>query len=169
MNIEQYIKENRSAFDNQEPAAGHVERFAEKLKKRNKIKFQRRNIWWAAAVVAGILFGTGFFINLINQESDKCLLSPEVETITEYYESIMNQEIEHLKMLLKDVEPSVRTKVLADVENMKSDTKELLKEFCGDINSEQAVSIIKTNYEMKIKSIQFISSLVEENSNAPLT
>jgi hypothetical protein len=81
----------------------------------------------------------------------------------------MNQEIEHLKVLLENVEPSVRTKVLNDVEAMKSDTKELLKQFCDGINNEQAISIIKMNYELKIKNIQFISSVVEETAIAPLT
>jgi hypothetical protein len=112
---------------------------------------------------------SGMLVRYLSLESDNCTLSPEVESVCEYYEKIMDQEIEHLKNLLKDVEPSVREKVLADVENMKSDTKELLKQFCDGVNDEQILSIIKINYEMKIKSIQFISSVVEENSNTPLT
>jgi hypothetical protein len=170
MNLEQYIKNNRNAFDDQEPAAGHFERFAVKWKKHHhRIRFRGRKVWWAAAILAGVMMGTGFFIHYLSGESDNCFLSPEVEIICEHYEEIMNQEIEHLKVLLEDVEPSVRTKVLADVESMKSDTKELLKQFCDDINDEQVIPIIKINYEMKIKSIQFISSVVEENSMPPLT
>ncbi|MCL2042153.1 MAG: hypothetical protein FWG84_09000 [Bacteroidales bacterium] len=170
MNLEQYIKENRSAFDNQEPADGHFERFAAKLGKPRGLTFRTRRFWWvAAAVLAGMMIGTGFFVHYLNQASDNCPLSSEVETVCEHYEEIMNQEIEHLKVLLENVEPAVRTKVLADVENMKSDTKELLKQFCDGVNDEQVLSVIKMNYEMKIKSIQFISSVVEESSNPPLT
>ena len=165
MNIEQYIKENRNTFDGQEPADGHFERFAVKWKKHHRcIKFRGRKVWWAAAVLAGVMMGTGFFIHCLCQESNDCLLPPEVETICDHYEKIMNQEIEHLAELLKETDPSVRTKVLNDVEAMKSDTKELLKEFCDGVNNKQAISIIKTNYEMKIKNIQFISSIVEETT-----
>jgi hypothetical protein len=167
MNIEQYIKNNRNAFDEQEPAAGHFERFAVKWKKRRHVKFRTRRVWWVAAVLAGIMVGTGFFINYLRQESDNCPLPPEVETVCEHYEKIMDQEIEHLKVLLEDVEPSARTKVLNDVEAMKSDTKELLKQFCDGINNKQAISIIKANYELKIKNIQFISSIVEETTASP--
>jgi len=170
MNIEQYIRDNRSAFDGQEPATGHFERFVVKWKKhRRRVQFRRRNVWWAAAVLAGVIVGSGFFVHYLSYESDDCFLSPEVVTVCDYYEEIMNQEIEHLKVLLEEVEPSVRTKVLSDVEAMKSDTKELLKEFCDGINDEQAVPIIKMNYEMKIKNIQFISSIVEETSQPPVT
>jgi t-SNARE complex subunit (syntaxin) len=162
MNLEQYIKDDRNAFDDKEPAVGHSERFAKKLKKQRRTKFRRRNVWLAAAVLTGIIIGTGFFVHYLGQESDNCSFSPEIETMCEYYEKIMDQEIEHLKVVLKDVEPSVQEKVLEDVENMKSDTKELLKQLCDGINDEQSIAIIKTNYEMKIKNIQFISSIVEE-------
>ena len=171
MSIEQYIRDHRNAFNEQEPAAGHFERFIVKWKKHHhrRVKFRRRSVWWAAAVLAGMIIGSGFFIHYISQESDNCFLSPEVVTICDHYEEIMNQEIEHLKVLLNDVEPSVRIKVLGDVEAMKSDTKELLKELCDGINDEQAVPIIRMNYEMKIKNIQFISSIVEETTQSPLT
>jgi RNA polymerase sigma-70 factor (ECF subfamily) len=46
---------------------------------------------------------------------------------------------------------------------------DIIKQFCNGVNDDQAVSIIKISYEMKIKSIQFISSVVEENSKSPLT
>jgi len=169
MNMEQYIKNNRSAFDDKEPAEGHFERFTAKWNKHRRGKFGGKPVWWVAAVLTGMIIGAGFFLRYLSQESDNCSFPPEVETLCEYYENIMNQELEHLKVLLKDVEPSMRAKVLADVENMKSDTKELLQQFCNDVNDEQIISIIKINYEMKIKSIQFISSVVEENSVPPLT
>jgi hypothetical protein len=44
MNIEQYIKNNRSAFDDKEPAAGHFKRFTAKWKKQNTIKFPRKPV-----------------------------------------------------------------------------------------------------------------------------
>ena len=168
MNLEHYIKTNRNAFDDQEPAAGHFERFVGKRKKRRHIKFRARNIWWKAAILAGVLIGTGFFINYLREDCDECCLSSEIETICDHYEDVMNQEIAHLKVLLNDVEPAVRIKVLNDVEAMKSDTKELLQQVCNGINEEQALSIIKMNYELKIKNIQFISSVVEETAMAPL-
>jgi len=169
MNIEQYIKNHRDSFDEQEPAVGHFERFAVKWKKHRRIKFRVKKGWWMAAVLTGVMVVSGFLIHYLGEENDNCFLSPEVVTICNHYEELMNQEIEHLKVLLEEVEPSVRTKVLTDVEAMKSDTKELLKQFCDGMNNEQAASIIRTNYEIKIKNIQFISSIVEETTASPLT
>ena len=53
-NLEDFIRENRGAFDSEEPTPGHLQRFENKINTR-KESSPIAQFWWAAAVVAGIL------------------------------------------------------------------------------------------------------------------
>ena len=160
MRFEEYIKNNSDKFNNEEPAAGHFERFEKKLSHRKQRVLRRPPFYWAAAALIGAIVISSLFIS---RPDEKCILSDEVENVKNYYAAQMDSEIEHLQSVLVNKSPAVREKIMKDVMDMKAHSEKFPEQFCDGANSKVIIAIIVKHYDLKIKTVQFMTSLMEEN------
>lgn len=164
MRLEDFIKDNYEEFNNNEPTDGHFERFETKLRNnRTPKRIHFKPYYWIAASLIGLVIASGFYFSYQKSHSNACILSAEVQNVQNYYSAQMNEEIEKLQIVLDDVNPETREKIMKDVEIMKSDSENLPEIFCDGSNNKKAVAVIVRHYEAKIKAVQSISAFMREN------
>ena len=155
--LEKIIIENKKEFDSFEPDNGHIERFYNKLNKKEKTnRIKMLKLIRVAALII-ILISTALFgkVYLIDQKvifSNGISLSEVSEEMAEvesYY--LFNIEIssEILKDKLNSSPSSVRKDVYSTVKEMDKDYKLLKKELLQFSGNSKIISAMLDYYEAK--------------------
>lgn len=162
MRLEDFIKNNRDKFDDEEPLTGHLERFEQRLvaPKQNK----RAGLRWIVAVAAllsGLVIVLTFFVG---QQDDKriCVLSTEMQETQNYYLLVLDKEVGHVKELLNDVDDEIREEIMSDVNKIVSNADGFTDNFCN--NSEDGIATMVDYYQAKIQAVKNISSIFESKN-----
>ncbi len=149
-NIEQFIRENRAAFDSEIPSPT-IWKGVEKTLPRKRIGMYR--VLRMAAAVALIL-GLGIVIGKYmtpasEQELALSDISQEYAELEDFYTQKINQKID----LLKAQKPN--DKALADIEELEKEFDLLKKELRSTpINDEQIIHAMIENYRTKIDILE---------------
>ncbi|MDR2937599.1 MAG: hypothetical protein LBU92_01505 [Prevotellaceae bacterium] len=156
--LEQFVNNHRPEFDSEEPAAGHVLRFAKRMKAA-KVKHYRLRYLSAAAAVALLLVGVGIFY-----QQQKCPMSEEMREVQQHYGKLLLLEQEKLNAVLAKVDAQTRKEVMSDVRQMLSEsaisTNNLL---CYEKSNPTVVAALVTEYTSKIEQLQLLEQVLQSN------
>jgi len=164
--LKNYIKENRTVFDDQEPAEGHFERFEERLdhltsKKQNKrtLRIGLISIFSAAASVLLIIASVRFYYSSdigkteLTGQTDKT----EFLVTNQFYTEQMNQKIEHIQCKLSVVSPDIRNQLEKDLNQIVTENKQFVQKMQNENNEELAVFYLVKHYTINLRALEFIN------------
>lgn len=159
--MENYIKDNKNKFMVELPA-GHQERFAMKLQKRNETEPIIRRVWFgissaAAAVILALLI-------LGEQDNIKPNLYNENEKVVEMrrlYEQQLDKTIMLLEDILDNVDDSTRNEINMLIESMNH-TTEVFAEI-APLPEEKQLSITSQIYNNKLQTLNSIYIKLNKN------
>ena len=176
-NIEEFIRENKSFFDEAEPTAGHLDRFNRKLEVRFSAKTIKRSIvpyLLKAAVVTLLVTLSSLWTwdHFIRSDRGRMTLgdiSPQYKEVENYYVhqvSLMENEIINI-----DVSDNpVQKKMLMDeIKSMDSVSVQLQKELFANPNDERIINAMIEHYQAKLEIMTYIvnqlKAIRNENQN----
>ena len=177
--IEDMLKQNIDALNDNEPMEGHFARFEEKLAKQNpkKRKITLNVIWKVAAVlVFAFLAGNQAYIYFSpdnqgmfassNQNNDITLasLSTEYEEVEFYYTNSINSGIEQWNKLneeglISEDEQAMMSEELAEFETR---FKSLQNDLKTNPEDERVINAMLEYYQAKLSVINIIVDKLEE-------
>ena len=150
MNLEQFVQENRPAFDSEKPPT-FVWENVEKNLPRKRIRMYRV-LRMAAAIL--LILGLGIVIGRFAGQPSKTELalsdiSSEYAELENFYTQKINQKIN----LLKDREPD--EKALADIKELEQEFEALKRELnATNAKDEQIIQAMIENYRTKIDILE---------------
>jgi hypothetical protein len=169
-------------FDGQwhmeEPAAGHEDRFLDRLQKKKK-KNPKGLIYWVsipAAAAIAILLGLLFTLTPKEDSNEMAKISPKTEQTQMYFASIINKELEKVQK-----ENSPETKVLVEnamqqMQQMEADYDKITHDLAKKGENKQLLHAMITNLQarisflenvlVKIENIKKIKESYHENNKA---
>ncbi|GHT64489.1 hypothetical protein AGMMS50239_22300 [Bacteroidia bacterium] len=165
--LKNYIKENPAVFDDQEPAEGHFERFAERLNRlasekqpKRTLKFRLITVFSAAASVFLIIMATVWLHSSPEEEKNDFSEQPdktEFSVTNRFYAEQMNEKIEHIQCKLSTVSPNVRSQLEGDLQQIVTENKQFIQKMQKENNENLAVFYLVKHYKINLHTLEFIS------------
>jgi hypothetical protein len=171
-NIEDIIKNNRSAFDDKEPAEGHFERFQQKLEQHDKKSIQLTWRFVMKAAMVGILVvlsGLWLYDNIYDRSPQDQYpnqnVSPEIKEAQIYYSSMVEQKYEKIKSFdFKD--ESQKKMLLKELREMNEAYKSIQEDLESNPDDPRVINALIRHYQMKLDVMnQILSQLKHINQN----
>lgn len=164
--LKEYIKNNRSQFDDAEPTNGHMERFANRLgsQKKQPKRTVRILITTVTGIAAAILIG--LMIWPISQPGDStCQLPQELAEVSSYYSMQREQEIDKIQQLVAHTDEDTKNEVLADIMNMREESDSFLHQICSSqMGESDSIPIVVKHYQSQIEALQSMVNLLEDRT-----
>lgn len=169
--IEDIIKKNPEMFNNNEPSAGHFNRFQKKLEDNRAEKgegwFERYNILLriAAAVLIFAAIGTviytdtfAYLKNAFTNEIVAAELPDEFVEVMQYYNVISDKKINQIDDLAVSKDEAVRIKQMAlnELKTLEDDRNELETEYALNPKSERIINALLMNQRKRVEILDRI-------------
>ncbi|MEQ9186323.1 MAG: hypothetical protein RLP15_01210 [Cryomorphaceae bacterium] len=159
--LEDISKEDRLAFDDLEPNEGHAQRFRQKLNKTlgTRTKNPMQMMWWAAAVIAGILLVTKAVPSSDGapepmQEATIGLsdISPEMAEVESYFTRRIRSEKKHLSDDGNQAE--YEQLIEAQLNQLEADYELLRQELNEHQGDQRIVRYMVENYRLRLRLLE---------------
>ncbi|HOW39903.1 MAG TPA: hypothetical protein PL123_05115 [Bacteroidales bacterium] len=175
--LEEIIKNDRGLWDDQEPEAGHFERFSVKLELRRQAAIPKRSIvpyLLRAAVVTLLvtlssLWTWDHFISPGSKRMTLGEVSPQYREVENYYihqVSLMQDEIRNTDL---QSNPEQKIMLMDELKSMDSVYVSLQKELKANPDDERIISAMIEHYQTKVEVMTYIvdqlKSLRKNNIN----
>lgn len=167
--LEKQIRTNRQKFDSQEPSAGHMERFEQKLHKQSsRSLFSRIPYALKAAVVlllvalSSILIYEQAQVYYANQRVLSLQdISEEFGEAEFYYTSLINNKYQEINRLNID-DPKRKEMLIIELEDMDKLFHSLQKDFQSNPNDQRVINAMISHYQLKLDIMSQIITQLEE-------
>ena len=175
--IEEIIRKNREAFNDNEPTTDHFDKFQKKLADYQSAVsegwFERYNIFLkiAAAVLLFItvstLFYNGSFSYLKNTISEQIVaadLPVEVVEVMQYYNIITDRKVSQIDQLTvsEDEATKIKQMALKELKDLESDRAELENEYSKNPNSERIINALLLNQQKRAVILDKILNVLNQ-------
>lgn len=176
-NIEDYIRNNASRFDTEEPPEGHFERFSTKLEIRCGRKTIKRSIvpyLLRAAVVTLLVTLSSFWTwdHFLRPDRNRMTLgdvSPEYREVENYYVHQVNLMQSEIGSLSLEDNPEQKNILNKEIKSMDSVYVQLQKELKANPNDERIINAMIEHYQTKVDVMNYIldqlRTIRDENKN----
>ncbi|TSA38652.1 MAG: hypothetical protein D4R64_02430 [Porphyromonadaceae bacterium] len=166
--LEDFIKENKEMFMNNEPPEGHFERFELRLKqmqRRNKIRFITRIS--SIAAIGLLLITSSIFIYDRYFDREPVLinlgdLNPQMQKVEYYYTSQIDQLSVGIDSLSAETQENIKKMMSNELAEMESIHRELQQKLGSNPGDERVVNAMITYYQTKLGMMKsFLQTLTQ--------
>lgn len=170
--IEELFNSLRGEFDIEEPAAGHEERFLEKLSAAQgvvSIRRQKRN-WWkplsiAASVVLLIGLGIGYFGTEPSIEERVAEISPEASQTHFYFANLIEEQVKELEKLDSPETKVIIQDTMSQLQKLEENYNSLEKDLLEGGDSRLILSAMITNFQTRIDLLEEVMNQIDAIKN----
>jgi len=168
MNDLDKILNERFAESEEEPIAGHFERFSEKLIQKERKRRLNTLILKVAASIVFIVLSSGLLLYLKVQRTEIQYLSSQNNEIKEagiYYTNLINSEISDIEKMAKEGIGSEKEvlEVKKEFSEMDSLFHNLEEDYQSNPNDERVVNAVIEYYRAKLEIVNTIKSDLENS------
>ncbi len=156
--MEEWIKNNRAAFDDQPLPEGHAQRFAARMEAGRLIAKRRRmvvRLSSAAGIAAAALVA---LVVVLRAPGSDCRLDAELADVNAYYGAMVDDGVARVEQAARGMTPEARRDLMESVAQMQLQTRELLGELCrSNAPAQTAEQILIGHYQSQIAALQNIN------------
>jgi len=150
--FEQFVRENRQAFDIREPDP----RLWEGIEKRTRIT-RRRVVWQRVAIVA-VIFAASWAVNesihrFRNPDAAPQAAASPLKEAEAYYTHLVNQRLEELKPIIAGC-PSLADELNYDMSELDSVYTDLKDDLKDNMANQEVIEAIIENYRLRIRILE---------------
>lgn len=164
MKIDEFINQNRDAFDHELPPAGHLKRFEAKLnKKGNSI---RRLIWTTRTIAAASILAFIFLLNMQQppkEQTQVVALSTEYLEAEKYYKGNIEEKLSELKNRSCETDIVHEERILNDLLDIDRNYEVLRKELIRNGNEERIMEAMINCFRIKEDFLNQVLSQIKKN------
>ena len=153
--LEQFIKDNREAFDTYEPNPaiwGKIEKSVHKKTIRLKTV-----LWRAAAVI--IIFGASLvfhrYIDMLDSKKDVSAKIPEIQEAEIYYSGLLSSKLNEIKPMLEE-HPGIDKEMKADLNELDKMYDDLKKDLKDNVSNQEVIEAMIQNYRLRLSILEDI-------------
>jgi hypothetical protein len=175
--IEELISKNLKELNDNEPPAGHFERFEKKLEKQHKKStFSLNVVWKVAAAVIFVLLAVNQGIIWFSSEKEQPMqatgreqvslasVSDEYEEVEFYYTNAINSGLNQWERMAEEGLISEEEQQMMDTELVEFENvyKKLQNDLAVNPNDERVINAMLEYYQTKLSLINMIVNKLEE-------
>lgn len=174
--LEDKIKQNLNAFNAEEPADGHLERFNEKLDHFHASEenwYERNNLFLkiAASTVIFITVATLILTDsfswikpLLSEQIVAAELPAEVKEVMQYYNVITDEKVEQIDELAVSDGEAQRVKDLAikELQSLEEARKDLEQEYAKQPGNQRIMNALLKNQQRKAELLDKIINTMNQ-------
>ncbi len=153
--LEDFIKQNREAFDVYEP---NPELWKKIEKTVNKKTIRLKTVLWRAAAVV-IIFGASFvfhrYIDMVQQEKNVAEEIPEVKEAEIYYSGLLSSKLEEIKPMLEE-HPGLGQEIKSELSVLDSIYTDLKDDLKDNVANQEVIEAMIQNYRMRLSILEDI-------------
>lgn len=150
--LRDYFRENRTAFDVQEPPEGHFSRFEGRLKGASRPQTIGIRITIAAASLI-LLVAAGWQLTSVKGSGKK---DPEATRI--YYQKKMDEKLTAIECKLTYADPETRLNLEEDLLELRSENEQFINQMLRDKSPETSIKFMKRHYQAKLNALSLIDN-----------
>jgi hypothetical protein len=154
------IQEHRYLFDDQEPQAGHTERFDALLKKEKKPKSKVKliSLLSVAASIAILITITVKYYTPQAVDNDITIeVSEEFKTTNNYYSQQMEAQIADIMCKLAYTDADNQAQLTKDLQRIKDSNSDFVYEMAKNEDQEMAIHYLVNHYKANIHVLENIN------------
>jgi len=155
-NLEKYILENKSRFD-EEPEAGHFERLQQKI---NRKSGRIAALSWSISIAASIMLFliTGIIWQQTKKQGDSIIICENAIDMKSCYINKMNAVADRIGLLSKNLDSWDRQQVMTDVQNIISSVhSDFDSEIPKELPERETRLILSDYYRQNLESLESIA------------
>lgn len=176
-NLDQFIRDNRSAFDDEEPPEGHFERFAMRMEQTPEVAlpaFGRSRLLRVAALILLVITVSAVFFEYIARQAGSALLADqstemnrELLDAIHFYDEDAEGQLEHLYRLTSGKPDAVEItgSMQQELNNLDASVHDLKKALDENPGNERIYAAIIINRQMKSTILTQIINRLEDQNN----
>ena len=153
--LEQFIKDNRGAFDTYEPDPAIWKKIEKSVHKKT-IKL-KTVLWRAAAVI--IIFGASLvfhrYIDMLDSDKDTSAKIPEIQEAEIYYSGLLNSKLNEIKPMLIE-HPGIDKEMKADMDELDKMYDDLKKDLKDNVSNQEVIEAMIQNYRLRLSILEDI-------------
>ncbi len=159
MNLEEFIRQNRSGFEEEGPGPDIWARLEKQLpqpkKEKGRVVAMMARHWWKAAILVALLANAGLLLKYMNTKQEVAVVIPEIREMETYYSARIEQKLEELKQL-PATETGLDSLTMHELE-LRNDTYKMLeKELAANPGNERIRAAMIRYYQMKLDLLEKI-------------
>lgn len=159
-NIEDIIRKNKSSFFNEDPPAGHLDRFQQRLSNKNHFLWPVLRV--AAIVVLILSISLALYYQDVARDISVSTISTELAETEMYYQSMLNHKLNHVKNMLNDQQ---YTSIKQELKVMDRNFHYLKEDLKLNPDDQRIIHAMINNYQLKIELVQQVIDQVKYNNN----
>ena len=157
--LEKYVRDNRSLFD-EEPPAGHVERFQQKMRRKTAKNVALRRVLSIAASIA--ILTTAGIMWLYREKQAEIKVFENASDMKICYLEKMNMVAEQIELLTTDFDNASRQQLINDVHDIINIANDDFESELPEELPEDVAKVILSDYYRKIlESLELIVHQLE--------
>ena len=170
--IEDFIRNNKSAFDTEEPGGQLWAKMEQELNKREQKKPNTR-LWISIAASLLVVFGIAYMYTQKGQRNGNTLaqVNPSQAQKQVQFTSLIEQKTDSLQVYAAD-NPELYQKFSTDLEHIQTDYDLLKKDLAKSPNQEFIIRAMEKNLELQLQvvsqQLQIINKVRQVNKDNQL-
>lgn len=159
MNLEEFIRQNRSGFEEEGPGPDIWARLEKQLpqpkKEKGRVVAMMARHWWKAAILVALLVNAGLLVKYMNTRQEVAVVIPEIREVETYYSARIGEKLEEVKKLPAS-ETGLDSLTMSELE-LRNDTYKMLeKELAANPGNERIRAAMIRYYQMKLELLEKI-------------
>ncbi|PYF75720.1 hypothetical protein [Pedobacter nutrimenti] len=152
--LEDYIRENKKAFDIKEPPGYLWERIEAGLDQKKTVRPLRRTLWIGVAASLVLMLGITYMFFNMGRATNPTIadVNPDYMKRQVRFSSLIEEKKDSLEVLAK-ANPALFNKFKSDMEKMDSDYQKLKQEFSSSPNQNLVGKAMVKNLELQLQLI----------------
>lgn len=166
MKLEDFIHQNRGAFEEEGPGPGVWTALEKELPVKQQAGVVRMitRHWWKAAIIVALIANAGLLVKFLNAKQEVAYVLPEMEEMQLYYTSKIEQKLEELNKYPAEqlgLDSTTREEL-----KLRNETYQLLeKELLNNPGNERIRAAMVRYYQMKLELLDKIITEQDKHHN----
>ena len=161
MDLEEYFRINQDKFDIESPAADHILRFEQKLKKQqsNTKKYLKVIISVAAAILVFATLSFGLF------SSNTPAIPQELAESQYYFNTIINKQLKQLKAYKNINSKRIIDDTIKELKILENEYNQLVIELKNSENQQLIIDLLIQNFQQRIALLKQVTQETKNLKN----
>ncbi len=162
MKLEDFIRQNRNAFEEEGPGPGVWAALEKELpvKRKGRVISMMARHWWKAAILVALVANAGILLTFLQTKKEAVVVIPEMQEMEQFYTTRIVQKLDELKRI-PPAELGLDSATSKELQ-LRNDTYRMLeKELAANPGNERIRAAMIRYYQMKL---ELLEKILEEHN-----
>ena len=159
MKIASFFENNKGKFDLANPAENHLERFEQRLIKKQHSKKNHQRVFLGIVATIVVLIGLTFSQKYFDKTRQE--IPAELAESQQYFSTIITNQLKDLKKKSTPKTQELIKDSILELNDLENDYKTLMQELKTSKNQQYIISMMIQNFQQRVALLEAVSKQLE--------